>query len=302
MSEAPARAFVPSLFHMMGLAGQAPPPRGMRVALPERGELFVRALRGPRRAPTVVLLHGWVASGGLNWFQAFEPLSRHFRVLAPDLRGHGRGPRSLQPFRLRDCADDVAALLETLRTGPAIVVGYSMGGAVAKLLWKFHRERVAGLVLAATCGRPVRSELAGRWMEGLMETAVVGGRLADWSTWLPRAFARGVLERTPPSRAGDLSQWARSEMSRHDWRHLLEAGAELGRFDATRWLRGIDVPTSVVVTQRDAAIPAQLQHAMAQLIPNATVHTLDAGHLACMRPEFGTTIAHACEDVAGRLD
>ena len=286
---------------MKQLSDLPPPPRGMRVLLPNRGELFVRARRGPRRAPTVVLLHGWGASGGLNWFQAFEPLGRDFRVLAPDLRGHGRGPRSQDPFRLRDCADDVAALLETLDAGPAIVVGYSMGGSVAQLLWRCHRERVAGLVLVATCERPVRSARAGRWMEGLMETAALGGRWAEGSTWLPRALARGVVERWPASRAGGLSEWARTEMARHDWRHLLEAGAELGRFDATPWLSSIDVPTSVVVTERDTAIPAPLQHGMARQISGATVHPMDAGHLACVLPEFGTTLVQACGDVAGRL-
>ncbi|MFM7427598.1 MAG: alpha/beta fold hydrolase, partial [Elainella sp.] len=48
---------------------------------------------GPRGAPTVILLHGWTATADLNWFTCFEPLGEHFRVLAPDHRGHGRGLR-----------------------------------------------------------------------------------------------------------------------------------------------------------------------------------------------------------------
>ena len=92
----------------------------------------------------MVLLHGWIASGGLNWFTAFGPLSQRYRVIAPDLRGHGRGIRSRRRFRLADCADDVAALLDQLGAEPAIVVGYSMGGPVAQLLWRRHPERVAG--------------------------------------------------------------------------------------------------------------------------------------------------------------
>ena len=124
-----------------------PLPPGRRILLPGRGTTFMREVAGPPGAPTLMLLHGWIASGGLNWFQAFEPLSRHFRVIAPDLRGHGRGIRSWRHFRLTDCADDVAALVDRLDCGPVIAVGYSMGGPVAQLLWRRHAHLVSGHVL-----------------------------------------------------------------------------------------------------------------------------------------------------------
>src|SRR5665213_3571805 len=66
-------------------------PLGRRVRLPGRGTTFVREIAGPPGAPTLVLLHGFMASGGLNWFRTFDALSREFRVVAPDLRGHARG-------------------------------------------------------------------------------------------------------------------------------------------------------------------------------------------------------------------
>ena len=91
---------------------EPPLPLGERIELPGRGTTFVRHVEGPPGAPTVLLLHGWIASGGLNWFNAFGPLSERFSVVAPDLRGHGRGLRTRRRFRLADCADDVAATLE----------------------------------------------------------------------------------------------------------------------------------------------------------------------------------------------
>src|SRR4051794_17908277 len=136
-------------------AGPRPPierlPLGRRIELPASGgTTFVRRVDGPPGAPTLLLLHGWVASAGLNWFQVFEPLRAHFNIVAPDLRGHARGLRTPKVFRLADCADDCAATLEQLDTGPVIAVGYSMGGPVAQLMWRRHRDLIDGLVLCAT--------------------------------------------------------------------------------------------------------------------------------------------------------
>src|SRR3954447_7624854 len=104
-----------------------PLPPGRRVELPKRGPMFVRELGGPPRAPTIVLLHGWMATADLNWLPSYKPLSRAFRVLAVDHRGHGRGLRSNRPFTLETCADDVAALADTLGIERLTAVGYSMG-------------------------------------------------------------------------------------------------------------------------------------------------------------------------------
>src|SRR5439155_14870334 len=125
-------------------------PLGRKLVLEGRGRTFVREAGNTHAADTVLLVHGWLASAGLNWATSFEPLGEHFRVVAPDLRGHGRGIRSGRRFRLEDCADDLAALVEDLGCGPVIVVGYSMGGLIAQLLWKRHRDAVEGLVLCST--------------------------------------------------------------------------------------------------------------------------------------------------------
>ena len=68
-------------------------PTGRDLAVPERGELFVRDVAGPPGAPTIVLLHGWTASSDLNWFTCYAALSEQYRVVAFDHRGHARGIR-----------------------------------------------------------------------------------------------------------------------------------------------------------------------------------------------------------------
>src|SRR5437660_3063657 len=103
-------------------------PIGRRIELEGRGTTFVRTVKGPAAdAPTVLLLHGWLASGGLNWFNVFDHLGEHYNLVAVDMRGHGRGIRSSRRFRLADCADDAVATLDALGIDKVIPVGYSLG-------------------------------------------------------------------------------------------------------------------------------------------------------------------------------
>ena len=275
-------------------------PPGRRIELPQRGTTFVREVAGPRDAPTLLLLHGWIASGGLNWFQTFEALGRHFRVIAPDLRGHGRGIRSWRRFRLSDCADDMAALAERLDCGPVIAVGYSMGGAVAQLLWRRHPERVAGLVLCATSHSMIPG-LRERFFFNTAMSALAGTtRLGQLYTYLPTRVLRSLLPRGHSERPKTMSRWAAAEMRRHDVRMLIEAGVSLARFDASRWIGEVDVPTSVLVTAQDRALGPLLQLRTALAIPGATIHRIDEGHVACANESFAPPLLAACRDVAQR--
>src|SRR5947209_6774024 len=124
-----------------------PAPRALD--LPGRGRTCVIDVPGPPGAPTVILLHALATTAALSWYPSVGALSERYRVVAFDQRWHGRGIQS-DAFRLADCADDVAAVADALGVDRFIVVGYSMGGAVAQLVWKRHRDRVQGLVLAAT--------------------------------------------------------------------------------------------------------------------------------------------------------
>ena len=86
-------------------------PPGLVVHVRGRGEFFVRDSGGS--GPAVLLLHGWMFASDLNWWPHYRPLAdAGYRVLAMDHRGHGRGLRTSEPFSLRDCASDAAALVE----------------------------------------------------------------------------------------------------------------------------------------------------------------------------------------------
>jgi pimeloyl-ACP methyl ester carboxylesterase len=268
-------------------------PVGRSVELPRRGTTYVREVEGPLGAPTLLLLHGWIASAGLNWYQVFEPLSQEFNIVAPDLRGHARGLRARRIFRLADCADDCAATIESLGTGPVIAVGYSMGGPVAQLMWRRHRDLVDGMVLCATTAgfmpnRPVRLAY-----QSALLASVSAARFGMLTRLLPRIPAVNL---TPQSLPG----WAASEMQRHDWRMILEAGHSISTYHAP-WIDEVDVPTSIVCTTEDRGVRPDLQLATAEAIRGATVHRIADGHLACANPAFADPLLAACGDVAARI-
>ncbi len=268
-------------------------PYGRRIVLPDRGRTFVRQVEGPPGAPTLLLLHGWVASSGLNWFQTFEPLGQHFNIVAPDLRGHARGLRSRSIFRLADCADDCAATLEALGTGPVIAVGYSMGGPVAQLMWRRHRDLVDGLVMCATSAGFIPNRFTRNLYQGAMLSATAMVRLAWPSRLIPPLPMVNLSSANMPA-------WAAGEMRRHDWRMIIEAGHSISTYSARRWIGEVDVPTAVVCTTEDRGVAPAQQLEIAGAIAGATVHSLADGHLACANTRFVDPLVAACLDVASR--
>jgi pimeloyl-ACP methyl ester carboxylesterase len=277
-----------------------PLPMGRRLHLPGRGTTFIRRVDGPEGAPTLLLLHGWMASGGLNWFRAFDALSEHFNVIAMDMRGHGRGIRNRRRFRLADCADDAAAALEQLGVESVIAVGYSMGGPIAQLLWRRHPDKVDGLVLCATAHRLMPGVREAWVFSTMMAMAAGTTRLGQIATKMPLSRVQRMLPVASAKRPETLRAWASAEMRRHSSRMVMEAGIAMGNYHA-RWIKHIDVPTAVLITTKDRAIPALVQADMAMAIPGASVHTIEDGHVVCAKMSFARPLVRACLDVAGRV-
>ena len=247
-------------------------PPARPVELPA-GTVLLRELPGPPGAPALVMLHGWTATADLNFFRVYGDLAEHFRVLAFDQRGHGSGIRTRAPFRLEDCADDVVTMADAIGLDRFVALGYSMGGAVAQLLWRRHPERVAGLVLVATAAH-FNIRRANRFgLTGLAAAA----RLT------PEQVHRWVTSQLYLQRKTDSwDAWAAQQAAAHSWRMVAEAGRALGRFRSDEWLGEIDVPTAVVVTMNDEVVPLARQIKLFEAIPDAEAFRIDGGHDAAV--------------------
>lgn len=253
-------------------------PPGHVLDLPGRGRTYVTDVPGPRDAPTVLLLHAVGCTGMLTWFRTLEALSSRYRVVTFDQRWHGRGISS-EHFSLQDCADDVAALIEALELDDVVVAGYSMGSIVAQRVWRQHPDLVRGLVLCATTDR-FRTSMSERAFHQTMEVLMVALRGLSRSRMV-RVAARNTVDALDLGRT-DLHDWALAEFrSTSPWA-VAQAVAAIGRHHSRPWLRQVDVPVAVVVTRKDRVISARRQRELAQRIPGATVHEVDAGHASCV--------------------
>ena len=115
----------------------------------EQGYIFMESLGD---GPTVVLVHGWGLHGGV-WRDLAARLAHSFRVLVPDLPGHGRSRGVHTEASLAGLADDLSRRL----TEPAIWIGWSLGAFVALTAARNHPQAVSRLVLVGATPKFVQA-------------------------------------------------------------------------------------------------------------------------------------------------
>ncbi len=102
--------------------------------------------RGPRDAPTILLVHCYTCS--IDYWQRLEPLLRRdHRVIAVDLLGHGGSEKPDSGYSMEHQADTIAEALDALDAKPVLAVGQSLGGPVSTALAQRHPDKVRGLVI-----------------------------------------------------------------------------------------------------------------------------------------------------------
>src|SRR3954468_3198288 len=229
--------------------------------------------------PAVVMLHG-AGFDHSTWALHSRWFAHHgYSVLAPDLPGHGRSSGKPLPT-VADMADWTAALLDAASAPKARLVGHSMGSLIALETSARHPAKVSGLSLigtaaamtvgpdllkAAEANDPSAIDMVSIW--GLGFQAELGGSLAP-GLWMHSGAQRVLEQGRPGVLFNDLSAC-------NSYHNALGAAAQ------------INVPTPLILGERDMMTPAKSGKALAAALPNSrTVVLRGAGHMMMVeRPD-----------------
>ncbi|NMO22729.1 alpha/beta fold hydrolase [Pyxidicoccus fallax] len=223
-----------------------------RTAAVEGMELHY-AVRG-EGAP-LVLLHGFTGTGS-DWTHVFdlEALARRYRLIIPDLRGHGRSNNPSGTFTMRQCAMDVLALMDTLGIERFRAIGMSLGGNTLLHIATRAPARVERMVLVSS--PPYYPAQARR----IMATFTEEGRTeAEWA----EMRARHSL--------GD-------EQIRALWRHGRGFADSYDDMNFTPpLLSTISAPTLIVYGDGDPLYPVELGLELYRAIPQSRLWVVPGG-------------------------
>jgi pimeloyl-ACP methyl ester carboxylesterase len=201
-------------------------------------------------------------------------------VYSLDLPGHGesegRGDDTISGY-----LQQVLGWLDSIRLTRVVWVGHSMGGAISLTAALTAPERTAGLVLVGTGAR-------------LRVNPAIMGAVGQPATF-PQAVDTIIKWAFSPQASERLTRLARNRMAQTPPEVLLGDFSACDRFDAMARLGEISVPTLVICGKDDKLTPEKYSHYLAESIPNASLHVIEAaGHMVMLeRPK---QVAEAVRD------
>lgn len=244
----------------------------------------------------LVLLHGGFLDHHM-WDDQIPGLAERYRVIAPDTRGHGRSANATAPFRF---ADDLAALLRHLDTGPAVLAGVSMGASIAVDTALEYPGLVRALVVSgAGTSEPYFTDPWTTRTTAAWTAAMAAGDL-DTAVETFTRFAAGPyrdLDEVDPAVVSRLRRMTRGTMAKHT----------VGEPDRRRpvpdtWARAaaIDVPVLAINGALDSPDHIGMAERLARTIGNGRAVSVDgAAHYPNLeRPgAFGDLLGEFLDDL-----
>jgi 3-oxoadipate enol-lactonase len=223
------------------------------------------------------------------WNDVAAALGDRYRIVLYDKRGHGLSEATPAPYRLTDHVDDLAALLDHLGIGKAVIVGLSVGGLIAQGVAATRPERVAALVLCDTAHKIGTPEM---WNARIDTVTTKGiGSMAD--AIMERWFTPDYRRPENADFAGYTNMLVRTTVDGY-------AGtcAAIRDADLTESTRALKVPVLCIVGDQDGSTPPDLVRSTADLIDGARFEIIaGAGHIPCVEQPAATTAL-----IAGFLD
>ncbi len=240
-------------------------------SIPVEGGTLNYRIDGPAEAPPLLLSNSLGTTLAM-WDRQIPVLTRHFRVIRYDSRGHGQSSVTPGPYRIELLGRDALALLDELDLWKVRFMGLSMGGMVGQWLAIHAPERLERVALCNTAGKfPGPPDL---WNQ----------RIATVESQGMAPIVPGLVERwfTKPFRDADPAavEPIKQQLLSCDPRGYVACVAAVRDVDLLGDLGGVRLPVLVVIGSADAATtPAQGQ-AIADAIPGARSVTLKAAHLS----------------------
>lgn len=225
--------------------------------------------------PPVVLLHPFPANHKA-WLPAGELLAGRYRLILPDLRGHGQSGVGTGPATMEKHAADLLRLCDACGVGKAIFAGVSIGGYVLFEFWRRYRERVAGLILCDTRAGADSDEARANRLKAADDVEKQG----------PVPFIDSMI----PKLLGDTTRTTRLDLVERARKMMLEMSAPgiaavqrgmAARPDSIADLKTINVRTLVMVGAEDTVTPLTEAELMHRQIAGSRLEVIPrAGHYA----------------------
>jgi 3-oxoadipate enol-lactonase len=233
-------------------------------------EITYRALG---EGPPVVLLHPFPANHEF-WVPVAEVLATRYRVVLPDLRGHGDSGVGDGPATMEKHAGDIARVMDDARIGRAPLAGVSIGGYALFEFWRRHRERVSALGLFNTKA-PADSPEARAGRLQAASDVLERGTEPFFENMIPRLLGRTTRETRPDLVDGALRMMRK--MSPEDVAQVQRGMAE--RPDSVDTLKTINLPTLIVTGDEDILTGLKEGELMRQHISGGQLRVIPkAGH------------------------
>lgn len=227
----------------------------------------------------MVFIHGYPLNRAI-WTPQVEHLSKRYRLILPDLRGHGDSEATPGPYTMDLLADDLTSLIQALHIRqPVILCGLSMGGYVALAFARRHPELLAGLILTAThAGADTETGKENR-RKAIAAAQKACGNGPAIESMLPKLLAPATYHEKP-----QLVQHVRQIMEKTSLAGVVNA--QLGmieRPDSYETIASLEVPGLMVYGDQDQIIPEDAAVRTGASFADGSIAAIKgAGHLLNM--------------------